>query len=165
MKKKASIGKDNFILMFVAFTFGLILSNLLAESSKNKGGQVSNALFVYKGIDKLKEDISENLQQRLTQIEKQRLEILERAAIEQHIYQYALIEGITPDEAAQRLFHVDEPSEEQVSDFFQANVNQIKKPYFQIKEEIKKQLTKMQRIKTKDQVLDQLIKSGNLHFL
>mgnify|MGYP000577170552 CR=1 FL=1 len=165
MRKKASIGKDNFILMFVAFALGLILSNLLAESSKNKGQQVSNALFIYKGIDKLKEDISEDLQQRLAIIEKQRLELLERAAIEQHIYQYAHLEGITADAAAQILFKVAEPSEEQISEFFKANANQIKKPYFQIKGQIKKQLTQIQRIKTKNEVLDQLIKSGNLHFL
>jgi len=165
MKKKAKVGKDSFILMFVAFSFGLILSNLLAQSSKSKSVEVSEALFVYKGIDKLKEHLSEELQQSYMQIEKQRIALLERAAIEQHIFQYAHKEGLTPDAAAQLLFKVDEPSEEQVNAFFQANKKTIDKPFFQIKEQIKKRLTQMQRIKTKNEVLDRLIKSGNLHFL
>jgi len=166
LNKRTGHGRDKFILMFFAFSLGLILSNLLSQSDMQEFDEVkADVLFVYKGVDKLKSDLSHSAQERLAKIDIERSEIITLAAIEQHIYQYASEKGITVHEAALDLFATKDPSEQQISDYFRQNSEKIDKPFFEVKEQLKAQLVKLKRLEAREHVLKDLIASGNLHFL
>ena len=165
MKNQKGMGRNQFIMMFFAFSFGMILSNLLDQQSKQNPTESDAPLFIYKGIDKKKEDLSSDMKADLVQLETQKHALLERAALKQHLYQYARDKGMSLDKAGDEIFKFTLPSEAQVNRFYQDNAEKINKPFFEVRDFIYQQL-KLQQIKqAKQKVLSHLIAQGDLAIL
>ena len=143
----------------------MILSNLLDQQRSQKPIASDAPLFIYKGIDKNIEDLSSDMKADLDKLEIQKHDLLERAALKQHLYQYAHDKGLSLDEAGDEIFKFTLPSEEQVNRFYQDNAEKINKPFFEVRELIHQQL-KLQQIKqAKQKVLSHLIVQGDLAIL
>ena len=90
-------------------------------------------LFVYKGIDKNIDDVSEKFKRRLTRLDGEKQHLLELAAIELHVHQYAADHDISLEEAANQLIVIPEVSEERVSQFYSENKTTLNKPFYEVK--------------------------------
>lgn len=168
-KKKDSEkpGRTQFIMMFFAFSFGMILSNLIAQSSAQKNAPQKAPLFIYKGIDKTLEDISHEFKDQILALEEKKLQALELAAIQIHVYQYAQDNGMNIEEASEAIFPASERQvdTEQVSQFYNENRESIGKPFYQVESEIKERLRYQRVAKLKEDLLVSLKESGDLAIL
>jgi len=159
---KPSFDRSQFIMMFFAFSLGMVLSNLLSQSKAEAPEPAAEILFTYKGIDKTEQDISTHLREALSGLVAERYALLERAALEQYLYDYAEIEGLEVAEAGEKLFKLEEPSKQEVSEFFTKNADKIKKPFFEVESEIKRQLVVLKAQQAKREALDYLASRGDL---
>ena len=162
MKKKEKLGQNQFILMFFAFSFGMILSNLLAQKTEHLVSQTELALFVYKGIDKNKEDVSIEIQKELALLESKKYKLVQRAALEQHLHQYAHDKQLNLEQAGLALLKIAAPTDKQVNEFYATNAELINKPFFEVKNQIQKQLAWQQIRSEKYKVLKDLTERGDL---
>lgn len=160
-------GRTQFIMMFFAFSFGMILSNLLAQSNAQKLVKEQPPLFIYQGIDKTLDDISPEFRERIQVLDKQKRETLELAAIQMHAYQYAKEKNINIDQAGEELFPVSERriEESQISQFYSDNQATLDKPFYQVKHKIKARLEQQNVAKLKRELLASLEQSGDLAIL
>ena len=160
-------GRTQFIMMFFAFSFGMILSNLLAQSNTQNDERLQAPLFVYKGIDKTLEDISQEFRQQIVTLEDEKRQILELAAIQMHVYQHAKDHGMSIEEAGEAIFPASERlvETEHVSQFYNENQQTIGKPFYQVETEIKAQLAFQRVAKLKEDLLRSLKESGDLAIL
>jgi len=162
---KTRIDRSQFIMMFFAFSLGMVLSNLLGQSKAESTEPTAEILFTYKGIDKTAEDVSHTIREKLNQLAMKRYDLLERAALEQYLYDYAALEKLDLTQAGKNLFQLEAPSEQEVSDFFTQNMDKIKKPFFEVKSDIKKQLMILKAAQAKKTALDNLTARGDLLIL
>ncbi|WP_156499273.1 hypothetical protein, partial [Oleiphilus sp. HI0061] len=81
MKESQKPGRTQFIMMFFAFSFGMVLANLLAQNAAQKEVEERAPLLVYKGIDKNLEDLSPEFKERISKLERERRRTLEMAAL------------------------------------------------------------------------------------
>jgi hypothetical protein len=160
-------GRTQFIMMFFAFAFGMILSNLLAQSSAQRVEDEAPPLFIYKGIDKRLDDISPEFRTRIMELDDERRRALELAAIQLHVYQYAKDKNITPQQAGEELFPASQRAvdEAQINQFFNENRDELAKPFYQVKNEIKSRLEYQNVAKLKKDLLVSLEESGDLAIL
>ena len=149
-------------MMFFAFSLGMVLSNLLSQSKADAPEPAVEALFTYKGIDKTEQDVSVNIRDQLNLLATKRYALLERAALEQYLYDYAAIEKLGLDEAGEKLFQIEAPTKQEVSGFFKKNADKIQETIFEVEAEIKKQLMVLKAQKAKRDALDYLILRGDL---
>ena len=159
---KARFDRSQFIMMFFAFSLGMVLSNLLSQSKAGVPEPVVEILFTYKGIDKTKQDVSTELQGQLDKLASKRHALLEQAALEQYLYDYSALKALSLVEAGKQLFNLEAPSEDQVSDFFMLNADKIKKPFFEVKADIRRQLMIQNAKRAKKDALDYLVSRGDL---
>jgi len=162
---KTRFDRSQFIMMFFAFSLGMVLSNLLGQSKAESKEPVAEILFTYKGVDKTTEDVSHTIREKLSQLAMQRYGLLERAALEQYLYDYAALENLDLTQAGKKLFQIEAPSEKEVSDFFTQNMDKINKPFFEVKSDIKKQLMILKAAQAKKTALDNLTARGDLLIL
>jgi len=159
---KPSFDRSQFIMMFFAFSLGMVLSNLLSQSKAEAPEPAAEILFTYKGIDKTEQDISAHLRKQLSELDSKRYVLLEIAALEQYLYDYAAIEKLDLAEAGKKLFKLEAPSKQEVSEFFTKNADKIKKPFFEVEAEIKRQLMVLKAQQAKRDTLDYLVSRGDL---
>jgi len=159
---KPSFDRSQFIMMFFAFSLGMVLSNLLSQSKAESPEPAAEILFTYKGIDKTEQDISAHFKEQLSVLAANRHALLERAALEQYLYDYAAIEKLDLVEAGEKLFKLEAPSKQEVSEFFTKNTDKIKKPFFEVEAEIKRQLMALKAQQAKRVALDYLVSRGDL---
>ena len=160
--KKTKLDRNHFILMFFAFTFGMILSNLIGQKHTLKPNDSAPALFAYKGIDKTENELSPDMKAAYNSLKEKEYRLLENAGLEQHLYQYAHDHSVSFEQAGKEIFDFKEPTEEQISQFYTVNKTVLNKPYFLVKETIKKQLSNLQVKQSKRKVLAMLKKKGDL---
>jgi hypothetical protein len=166
-KENLKPGRTQFIMMFFAFSFGMILSNLIAQSSAQKTEKANAPLFVYQGIDKTLEDISPTFRERIVSLDQKKQHTLELAAIELHVHQYANDKGISIDQAGEELFPAskNEELERQASEFYRENEQALNKPFYQVRDDIRARLEYQNIMKMKQNLLASLKESGNLAIL
>ena len=163
--KKTKLDRSQFIMMFFAFSLGMVLSNLLSQSTVEPPKPETEILFTYKGIDKTVEDLSPDKREKLQRLAARRYALLERAALEQYLHDYAASEKLDITQAGNKLFKLEQPSNQEVSDFFIKNAEQIKKPFFEIEADIKKQLMIQMVKKAKNKAIINLMAKGDLVIL
>lgn len=166
-KQTEKPGRTQFIMMFFAFSFGMILSNLLAQSSAQKHEEERPPLFIYQGIDKTLDDISLEYRERLLKLEERKRQTLEIAALQMHLYQYAKDKNLSIEDAGEALFPSSELliDEARVSEFYRENQDVLAKPYYQVKQEIKTRLESENIARMKQKLLASLEESGDLAIL
>lgn len=164
-KAKEKLGRNQFILMFFAFSFGMILANLLAQSSAQNVKATIAPLFIYQGIDKTLADVSPDIKERLERLYREERHLIELAALEQHTHQYAQDKQVSVAQAGELLFSPGDFDESHVSDFYRANQTQIAKPFYEVKAHIKAQLQGQQLKKVKTDLLKDLKEKGDLVIL
>jgi len=167
LKESQKPGRTQFIMMFFAFSFGMVLANLLAQNAAQKEVEERAPLLVYKGIDKNLEDLSPEFKERISKLERERRRTLEMAALQMHIYQYAKDHKVSAEQAGKTLFPKSEyeVDSQRVSDFYHANQEHIAKPFYQVEQEITAQLEYQSVKNLKEQLLASLQKSGDLAIL
>lgn len=162
---KKKFDRSQFIMIFFAFSLGMVLSNLLGQSQIEAIKPVTEILFTYKGVDKTIENLSSDKREKLQQLALKRYEVLEQAALEQYLHDFAASEKLDIAHAGNKLFKLEEPSKQDVNDFFTKHANQIKKPFFEIEADIKKQLTIQMVQRAKKEAIASLTEKGDLMIL
>jgi len=149
-------------MMFFAFSLGMVLSNLLSQNKNEVQKPVVEILFTYKGVDKTEENLSPENREILQKLAAERYSLLERAALEQYLHDYAALEKLDIEQAGNKLFKLEEPSKQEINDFFIKYAQQIKKPFYDVEADIKKQLTIQKSRKAKSDALEKLTAKGDL---
>ncbi len=150
--------------MFFAFSFGMILSNLIAQKRESQQTVELAPLFIYKGIDKQLSDISEPLQAKLERVSRERQYLLELAAIEMHIHQEAHKQGISLEAASEKLLPIASVSDEEISSFYTENKQSLDRPFYEVKDAITRRLQQTKVEQSKRELLASLIQRGDLAF-
>lgn len=161
-KGKEKLGRSQFILMFFAFSFGMILSNLLAQSSAQTNKTQVAPLFIYQGIDKTLDDVSPDIKERLESLYRKERHLIELAALEFHTHQYAQDQQVSIAQASEALFSMTKLDETKVSKFYQDNQAKIAKPFYEVKAQITAQLQGLQIKKVKTDLLKDLLEKGDI---
>ena len=162
--KKEKFGRNQFILMFFAFSFGMVLSNLITQNKPDRVVNESAPLFIYKGEDKTLDDLSVSLQEKVMRLDKEKRHLLELAAIELHVHQYAHDHQISLLEAEKQLLPIESVSEEQVSRFYNENKERLGRPFYEVKDSIEQGFKNSAIENSKQALLEGLKASGNLAF-
>jgi hypothetical protein len=166
MKKDASSQRTQFIMMFFAFAFGMILSNLLnIQNNKKELTSEPEVLFIYRGIEKTQKDISEPDRLNITKLNQQKIQVIENAALRQYFLDQAQELGIDVASAAEQIIKWAPVSDSEVEHFYQAHRDTIKKPFFEVKSQIKRKLELDRAAIARESLLKELILQGNLAIL
>jgi antitoxin component of RelBE/YafQ-DinJ toxin-antitoxin module len=163
--EKVQANRNHYITLFFAFSFGMILSNLIGQNSQNKAGDEKYVL-AYRGIDKTMDELPSVMAEKLTKLEAEyvakKTGILEDAGIQFFIHDYAQTHALPLEKAVEQLFPADEPEEHLVAAFYQENENVIQQPYFEVKRSIAKHLRLQKMDALRAQTLQTLIDKGDL---
>jgi hypothetical protein len=152
-------------MMFFAFSLGMVLSNLLSQKKVEAKKPVAEILFTYKGVDKTIENLSPGNRAKLEELASKRYALLERAALEQYLHDFAASEKLDIAQAGNKLFKLEEPSSQKINDFYTQHAEKLKKPFFEIETDIKKQLTIQMAQRAKKEALSNLMIKGDLVIL
>ena len=85
--------------------------------------------------------------------------------IKQYLYDFAASEKLDIVQAGNKLFKLEEPSSQAVNDFFTKHAEHIKKPFFEIEADIKKQLTIQMAHRAKRDAISNMMVKGDLVIL
>ncbi len=166
MKQKVSSQRTQFIMMFFAFAFGMIFSNLLNIQNKNKvDSEESEVLFIYRGIEKTEHQIDEVDRLKLADLNQQKVKILENAALKQYFSDQATMLGMSVESAAAQLLKWEPVTDSEVNRFYLLNKEEIQKPFFEVKSQIRRNLELKQAAKARETLLEKLKMEGNLAIL
>lgn len=162
-KKEAT--QIQFVPLFFAFSFGMLLSNLLAEN-KPQVREDSTYELAYRGLDKTRDELPNEIARQLETAEKdylqKRQDLLERAGLRFHLHDYAQLHQLDLDAAAEALFDIEAVSEEEIVDYFQSHKDKIDKPFYEVREAIAATLGRRKAELLRRQRLDELMASGDL---
>lgn len=165
-KKDSSTQRTKFILMFFAFAFGMILSNLLNQQSQtNTIDAKQEILFLYRGIEKTENDISEADKTKILELNDRKIKVIENAALRQFFLDEAVKQNISPEAVADQVLKVEAATDEEVNQFYEMNKALIQKPFYEVRDVIK---TKLDLIKAKEArraLLNGLKEKGDLAIL
>ena len=152
--EKVQANRNHYITLFFAFSFGMILSNLIGQS--REGAEPRNDyVLAYRGSDKTIEELPTLLAAKLIKLE---------AGLRFYVHDYAQTHSVSLDEAARKLFPLTPPAEQAVADFYQSNENTIQQPYFAVKRSIVEHLNTQQAKELRAETLATLIEKGDLIF-
>ena len=166
MKQKVSSQRTQFIMMFFAFAFGMIFSNLLNIQNKNKvDSEESEVLFIYRGIEKTEHQIDEVDRLKLADLNQQKVKILENAALKQYFSDQATMLGMSVESAAAQLLKWEPVTDSEVNRFYLLNKEEIQKPFFEVKSQIRRNLELKQAAQARETLLEKLKMEGNLAIL
>lgn len=154
-----------FVPLFFAFSFGMILSNLLAQNAEKSGPPKSYEL-AYRGIDKMRDELPEEIAAELASEEgaylRKRKALLESAGLRFHLHDYAQQHQLDLDAAAAALFKVKAPTEQEIAEYFRMHESRISKPFHEVRDAIATTLSHQNAEKLRRQRLDELLASGDL---
>lgn len=161
--------RETIIPLFFAFSFGMILSNLLAQQAQQPEAEPEKAVMVYKGIDMTMAQLPPDQAEQFKRLHETYLRdgkvILENAALTLYVNDYAKNNSLSFESAASELFNISPPSEDEIEAYFLAHQATIGKDYFEIKASIQK-LLEQERIRAqRDTLLNQMKTKGDLAFL
>ncbi len=169
--KERQFGKNQFILMFFAFSFGMILSNLIGQKNANAPKELAprEVLLTYRGYDKYVDDLPAHLVEPYRALESEyqhkQHELLISAGLYLHIENYALQQNIDMDKAAEALFELSEPDEQQVREFYYSKAAFVDKPFYEVKPDISRYLKQRAAASARLSVLNELMQRGDLVLL
>lgn len=160
--------RSQFIVVFFAFSFGMILSNLLGQQ-KNAAQGSDDYLINYRGMDKALVDFPEEIATKLMVLEERfqsrRQALLEDAALRFYLHDYAQQHGVTLEQAATELYAFKPPTEQELATAYQQHQAMLDKPFFEVKAALTQQLQQQQALAVRAQVLNTLLEKGDLHYL
>ncbi|MDX1451423.1 MAG: hypothetical protein R3183_02620 [Oleiphilaceae bacterium] len=160
--------RTQLILMFFAFSFGMILSNLLGQGQLMKGKQATGEeiLLTYRGIDKTIHDLPEEIAAAYSEVseklQREQVYLLHNAALQWQLNDYAAQHDLAMDEAAHRYFDWQTPDEQAISRFYHEQADRLAKPFYQVKQEINDYLSLQRAKQARQQRLAELIERGDL---
>ena len=166
MKKAAASQRTPIIMMFFAFAFGMILSNLLhTQSIRSDKKDSQETLFIYRGVEKTQVDMLESDRSKIETLNKQKITAIETAALRQHFLDQAKIQNIDVEDVAKQLLHWQPVSDEEVYAFYQQNKQRLNKPFYEVEKHIKLNLEQRQANLARQALLSDLKQKGDLAIL
>ena len=166
MKKDAAPQRTQFIMMFFAFAFGMILSNLLhTQSLEAENNNEHEILFIYRGIEKTQADMFEDDRLQISQLNQQKIKLIETAALRQYFLDEAKKQSMDVEDVAKKILKWDSVSEAEVNSFFEQNKHKINKKFYEVKKHIKQNLELNRANLARRLLLDELIQKGDLAIL
>lgn len=167
MSQKSPLQRTQFIMMFFAFAFGMILSSLLTQFGKQKASNEAHKeiLFIYRGTEKYLEDVVAEDREKLNSIAREKLAILENAALRQYFMDEANKSNQSVDQLIKTIMPWKPVTEADIASFYAQNKANLQKTYAEVHQQIQA-LLERQRIKTaKAALLKKLIQQGDLALL
>lgn len=167
MLKKSPLQRTQFIMMFFAFAFGMMLSSLLTHYGKQKqtDSQQKEILFIYKGIEKYPEDLVGEDRKKLAALSRQKQTIVENAALRQYFLDQAFHRNQPLEQLIQAEMPWPEVLQTEVVAFYEQNKSVLDKPLADIHPEIKNHLERQRINQAKKALLDKLRAQGDLALL
>lgn len=167
MSQKSPLQRTQFIMMFFAFAFGMILSSLLTQYGNQKGSNEAHKeiLFIYRGTEKYLEDVVAEDRKKLNSIAREKLAVIQNAALRQYFMDEAHKTNQPLDQLIQTKMPWAEVSEADITGFYERNKDKLNKPLSAVYPEIQV-IIKRERLKqAKEKILNELIEQGNLALL
>lgn len=166
MNKKATPQRTQFIMMFFAFAFGMILSNLLqTQSARSDKQEPQETLFIYKGIEKTLADILESDRLKIESLNEQKIEAIETAALRQYFLDESTKQNIDVEELVNKLVQWRAVPVEDIHAFYEQNKQRLNKPFDDVEKHIKQNLQQRQARLARRALLDDLKREGELAIL
>lgn len=166
MKKNTHPQRSQFTMIFFAFAFGMIFSNLLnTQSNVPEQEDAQDILFIYRGIEKTQDDMLESERLKISELDRQKIRVIETAALKQYFLDEAHTQQIGVDEAAKQLLTWPPVSEDEVNDFFKQHQDEINKPFYDVKAHIKRSLENSRARVARRNLLNELTQKGDLAIL
>ena len=166
--KQAHNTRSQLILMFVAFAFGMILSNLLAQSRavQDATEPQEEVLLTYRGLDKtladLPEDIAERYRIVTERTHREQQSLLHAAALRWAFAEYAQDHELDLEDAAQAYLGWEAPDDQSVSRFYQEQSTLIDKPFYEVKDNISHYLGEQRARQARMLRLAEMVERGDL---
>lgn len=165
--KRFRLDRETMIPLFFAFSFGMILSNLLGQQKLALNSEQSaDYVMTYKGVDMRIADLPEEMGQALSLLnqehEIEQKELLEQAAVAMLINDYARSNGLGFDQAAEVMFDPGPIEDTAVEAYYRIHSAQLDRPYFEVQEAIRKHLRHQRIMGLRQQKLDNLKAMGDL---
>jgi len=167
MSQKSPLQRTQFIMMFFAFAFGMIFSSLLNHFGKEKASNAAHKeiLFIYRGTEKYSDDVVQADRQRLKALAREKLAIVKNAALRQYFMDEADKTNTPLDQLVQTRMPWAQVSEADVARYYENNKDKLDKPLSEVYPQIQAVLERERLKQAKEQLLNQLIKEGNLALL
>lgn len=164
--KKLSFDRATFIPLFFAFSFGMVLSNLIGQQQMKKQPLAPDYVMTYRGIDLTIDELpphqAEQLKALVNEQRQAQQAILEQVAVALHVSEYAEAEGLSFDDAGNQLFAPGDISEEELESYFNDNSAAIGKDFYEVKDAIRSHLRREKILARRQQLLDDMTARGDL---
>jgi len=151
--------RNQFVPVFFAFAFGMVLSNLLHQR-QNEVLPESSYLLAYKGIDKTIEELPADLADQLRALDQdyrnKKKALMNDAGLRFYVLEYAQEHEMSFDQAAEQLFSMDTPSEEALAGYYREHQETIGRPFFEVKASISRFLLQQRAKKLRQEALAKL---------
>ncbi len=159
--------RSQLILMFVAFAFGMILSNLLTQSrALQEAPDREEVLITYRGMDKTLDDLPEDIATAYRALSartaREQQLLLQTAALQWALAEYAQTHELSDEEAARAYLDWRVPDEQAIGAFYRQQSALIDKPFFEVKEEIARYLGAQQVKQVRQLRLTEMMERGDL---
>jgi len=171
MQKKKSI--PPIYVGFVMFSLGLFVATLLntgslSGSDESSESPAATTLFRLQGEDYELPTLSYAAANALYQLEQnhheEKMAILKRAALHQHLDNLAAKRGVSRNTIREELITTPAITDDHAAEFYEANRAQISQPYFQVKEAIKEALERNRIHQADRELIDMLEQAGRVTF-
>lgn len=164
--KNFRLDRDTMIPLFFAFSFGMILSNLLGQQRLERDEEEADYVMTYKGVDLRVEDLPEDQASALSALyqekQSQRKVLLEQAAVALLINDHARFNGVSFEKAAEVLFDPGPVEENEIETYYKAHSSKLDRPYFEVRDSIRKLVRQHKILTLRQRHLDDLLVKGDL---
>lgn len=158
--------RSQFIMIFFAFSFGMILSNLLGQADDKHEPITTDVIMVYRGLDKTIDDLPESIADEFRALQREtaekQMQMLYGVALEWQLQEFAQKEQLSIEEAGNKLFQLTPPTEKEVNAFYLARAEQIAKPFYEVKTQIQKHLMHQKALNARSRKIAELLEKGDL---
>ncbi|MCP5205632.1 MAG: thioredoxin domain-containing protein [Hahellaceae bacterium] len=159
--------RSKIIFAFFAFALGMAIATLIAKKTAEPVVQ-TNPLFEYKGKEVTFADldpmIALPLYDEMSQSYEKQMQLLKGAALQLHIKREAQAKNIDEDSLSETLFTLSPPTDDEVNNFWKANLERIQRPFNEVEDDIKNYLYQQKINAQQDKIISDLKKSGDLAF-
>ncbi|MDG9669125.1 thioredoxin domain-containing protein [Hahella sp. CR1] len=154
----------------IMFALGLLIATLLHSARFSQGAlsapTAGDSLFTLQGEEYTPEQLPYAEAAALFELEQQVFErksqILENAALQVHFQNLAKARNVSKEQVRNELIEIKPVTDEEVSQFFEANKQQIQRPFYEIKDAIKDALQKDRLQRAEHDLIASLKKQGQL---
>ncbi|ABC27883.1 Protein-disulfide isomerase [Hahella chejuensis KCTC 2396] len=154
----------------IMFALGLLIATLLHSARFTQGAlsapAAGDSLFTLQGQEYNPEQLQYAEAAALFELEQQVFErksqILENAALQVHFQNLAKARNVSKEQIRDELIEVKPVTDDEVSQFFEANKQQIQRPFYEIKDAIKDALQKDRIQRAEHGLIENLKKQGQL---